>query len=323
MLVNALKVLLGHIIILCIFYPWRLAEKITGRDLGGATKSHYYIMNVFRAMCDSYRVSIGYRNTIAKKTSLSLKMDLDLCQNNQQWFFRLKGSYEQEWLRLIAGGLENADMFLDIGSNIGVYALTMGQAFPGKKIIAVEPFQANYALLESNVALNALSNVTTINSAVSNTKDSNITFYPNPIHDGGGSIIQSPSYRTGGVVVGADEYRSKNRHFIGEIEVDNIRIDDLAVSKGVIKIDVEGAEVSAIESGAASFKKGLIDMIVVEVIDETIDEVISLLDSLGFDSFSTGHNDPIKIGERLDHFVGNIVCLRKDSPDYDRYRGML
>lgn len=40
---------------------------------------------------------------------------------------------------------------------------------------------------------------------------------------------------------------------------------------------MEGAEVSVLESGKTCSKKGLVDMVVVEVLDETIDAVIQFL----------------------------------------------
>ncbi|RJQ23951.1 MAG: FkbM family methyltransferase [Nitrospiraceae bacterium] len=319
MLSNILKVILGHFIIILIYYPWRLAEKISRINLGASGRSHYHIMKVFRALFNSYFVDISYRNRISK-TDLALKLRLDLCQNNQQWFFRLRGGYEEEWLRLISAGLESSEGFLDIGSNIGVYALTMAQAYPEKKVTAIEPLRDNYDLLRHNVSLNSLTNVTAINAAVSSQKSHKIKFFPNPIHDGGGSIIESTSYRTGDVIINAGQYIAGDKDFISEVSVDNVSIDGLIESKSVIKIDVEGAEASVIESGINVFKKGLVDVMVVEVLHETIDKVVALADEFGFDSFAKGSDIPINVGARLDHFVGNIACLRRASLDYDNYR---
>jgi len=47
-----------------------------------------------------------------------------------------------------------ADMFLDIGAFIGVYALTMHKQFPQLEVHAFEPHPAQYASLAANVLLN-------------------------------------------------------------------------------------------------------------------------------------------------------------------------
>jgi FkbM family methyltransferase len=166
------------------------------------------------------------------------------------------------------------------------------------------------------MALNSIYNVETHNAVVSNSKSGKIKFYPNPIHDGGGSTIKRSFYRTGDVYVDVDQYQVTNSSFVPEIEIKSIKIDDVIKSKSVVKIDVEGAEVSVLESGRSVFNRGLVDLIIIEVLDETIDRVISLLDGHGFDCFTRDVATPIKAGTRLSRYIGNIICLRRVSPDY-------
>lgn len=92
-------------------------------------------------------------------------------------------------MKLIAKSMGNADSFIEIDSNIGLYAVTISQLFPHKKVIAVEP-------LNENIKLNSLSNIKAIKATVSNQEGGETYFYPNPIHDCGGSVIKSPVYRT-------------------------------------------------------------------------------------------------------------------------------
>jgi len=47
-----------------------------------------------------------------------------------------------------------ADMFLDIGAFIGVYALTIRKQFPQLEVHAFEPHPVNYAVLTANALLN-------------------------------------------------------------------------------------------------------------------------------------------------------------------------
>lgn len=318
---NTIKILIGHMIIGLIHYPWRITEKILGKSLQTATKAHYYIMMVFRALFSTYPVIIRYPSPLSGGEEITLKVNL--CQNNQQWFFRLKGKYERQWIRLMAEGMNDAEAFFDIGSNIGVYTMTIAKAFPGKEVTAIEPLQENFKLLNDNVQLNMLSNVRTHNAVVTNSSEDTVTFYPNPIHDGGGSTVQSDIYRTGDVLIDAGQYREQNSAFEPEVSIANIRVDDLVSGRSVLKVDVEGAEVSVLESARKSLSNGLVDLVIVEVLHETIDGVIALLNELQFDCFAEGSPAPLKVGDQLHHFVGNILGLRKGASQYEILRDRL
>jgi FkbM family methyltransferase len=63
---------------------------------------------------------------------------------------------------LDSGVIKKDDIVLDIGANIGYYALVESQLVgKGGKVYAVEPVYSNYKLLEKNVELNNLENVST------------------------------------------------------------------------------------------------------------------------------------------------------------------
>lgn len=165
---NSLRILFGNAIIWTVYYSWRIVEKLLDKTLGAGTKSHYYIMMIFRFLFKSFLVNIKYENPIDSGCNIELRVDL--CQNNQQWYFRLKGRYELDCMKLIAGGMENAEVFADIGANVGVFAITIAQAFPAKRIIAVEPLRENLESLNGNIALNAICNVEALNAVISNTE---------------------------------------------------------------------------------------------------------------------------------------------------------
>ena len=84
----------------------------------------------------------------------------------------------------------------------------------------------------------------------------------------------------------------------------SLALDDVITSRSVIKIDVEGAEASVLRSGMKSLKNGLVDLMVVEVIKESIGEVIELADDAEFDFFMYGRRQPLTcaadFGEGLD-----------------------
>lgn len=48
--------------------------------------------------------------------------------------------------------------FLDVGANIGLYSSTIAKSYPNKQIIAIEPEENNFKLLNKNVLTNAKNN---------------------------------------------------------------------------------------------------------------------------------------------------------------------
>ena len=153
---NSLRVLFAQLLIATIDYGWRASEKVLRRRF--PVKEHYLIMKTFRSLSRQYPVTIAYHNPVANG-SQALTFQLDLCENSQEWYFRQKERYERDWLKVIGLGMNCADSFIDVGAHIGVYALPIAQAFPGKRVVAIEPLPSNYSRLEDNVRANHLTNI--------------------------------------------------------------------------------------------------------------------------------------------------------------------
>ena len=59
-----------------------------------------------------------------------------------------------------------ADVVIDVGANIGAFAVLAGQAASAGRVLALEPAAENFALLEDNLRLNRLPNVKAIKAAL-------------------------------------------------------------------------------------------------------------------------------------------------------------
>lgn len=316
---NRLKVLTADILIKPIHYSSRVYEKITGRFHG--LRNHYYIMNIFRSLGGQYMIDTSYPNPLV--THRRLKWRLDLCQNTQQWIYRSKGRYEIEWIRMIDEALDEAQCFLDVGAHVGVFTLTLAQARPDKKIVAVEGLPINVRLLKQNIQSNHLQNVQVLEGVVSNTKGK-VPFYINPINEGGGSLLPLVEYKTGGIALDAKQYQKRRPNFLPCLEVDSHRLDDLVQEKSLLKIDVEGSEMSVLKSGDQAFNKGLVDMAVVEVGEGTAIDALKWFHGKGFDCFTLGDKSPVKVdgnlGSRISCMGRMYICLRRGSTIYFKVR---
>tara|TARA_B100001093_G_C26782797_1_gene995395 strand:- start:36 stop:1013 length:978 start_codon:yes stop_codon:yes gene_type:complete len=281
-------------------------------------KLHYDIMMFFRKFFARYEVKFEFRHPF--NTDYLVKLCVDLCENNQQWFFRLQENYDKNEIKILSEELKFTDEFIDVGANVGFYTVSLGLLYPDKKVISCEPLPKNYDFLKKNILLNRLNNVEVLHTAVS-TQTEPLEFYVNPIHDGGGSLIKPEVYKTGDVEINVEEYKKANQEFKETIKVDCARLDQLVTKKSILKIDVEGAELFVLESGSAVFKKGLIPVLLVEVLRSNMEETLTFLRKYNYAIFKLPNLEVIDEQfdlESLDWFVLNLICVQFDSPSHAR-----
>ncbi len=307
---NWLRLELASVIVHGVHYTWRGVEILTRRRL--PLTYHYIVMGFFRTLFESYPVTISYPNPIT--TSYTLRLSLDLCENSHQWYFRLRGRYEFEHMLFLGRALQDVETFIDVGANVGVFAVTIAQAFPNRKVIAVEPLAANYSRLCHNIRLNGLGNVRAVHGAVT-PEVGEVAFYANPIHDGGGSVVPPDAYRTGDVAISVDEYVRAHPDFKERIQVLSVPLDTLVGGPAVVKVDVEGGEVGVLASGQEAMRSRLLRAIVVEVRETTAGSVVELLRGQGYaclmlDRKGRRHPVDLALGRR----PTNLLAVAPDFP---------
>jgi FkbM family methyltransferase len=312
---DRLRALAATLVVNGVSYAWQMAQLHLRRPL--PRTQHVVAQRVFRLCGRSFPVRLTYPNPVAPAPR-RLTLDLDLCENHAL-YVRTRQRYEVEWLRLLAAALPDAECFVDVGAHVGVYSLTLAQAFPDKRVIAVEPLPANFAHLTRAIALNGLTNVVARQAVVTEIAG-RATFHVSPLSDANGSLVRPSHYQTGDVVVEAAQYRARHPGFVPTLDVEAVRLDDLVDRPSVVKVDVEGGEAGVLRSGAAALAKGLVDLMVVEVQGGTYETVLSTLDDLGFDGFLYGHRRPLRPGQlHLEPYrVVNVLFLRRGSAAHER-----
>jgi len=305
---------LATLVVNGVNYAWQMAQLHLRRPLPRI--QHVVAMRIFQLLGRRFPVVLSYANPLAPARRLSL--DLDMC-GNHALYVRTRGRYEAEWLRLLAAAMPDAERFVDVGAHVGVYSLTMAQAFPDKQVIAVEPLPANFAHLARGVALNGLTNVVARQAVVAE-RAGRATLHVSPLSDANGSLVRPTHYQTGDLTIEATRYRARHPRFVPTLEVDAVPLDALVDRPSVVKIDVEGAEASVLRSGERTLGKGLVDLAVVEVQGPTYLAVLELMGDLGFDGFLYGHRRPLRPGQLAlpPYRVVNVLFLRRGAPAYDR-----
>lgn len=141
------------------------------------------------------------------------------------------GDYEPDYSSLIMRLISPKDCVIDIGANMGWYAINIGKIFPLSQIFAFEPIPKTFSLLEKNIQLNASHNISALPFGLSDEqKDLVFYFYP---EGSGNASSANLSERTNAELINCHVKRLDD--FVME---NQLRVD-------FIKCDVEGAELFA------------------------------------------------------------------------------
>ena len=147
--------------------------------------------------------------------------------------------YESNELMLLARQLREGMSFMDIGANSGVYTLIAAElvGMTGK-VFAFEPCPTNMSILETNLALNGLTNVIAQQRAITD-RVGQVELYLSNINPGDHRIQNGRD---------DDIYNAGRRRT--KIIVDATSVDEYLRSTGlridVVKMDIQGAEAIAL-----------------------------------------------------------------------------
>jgi FkbM family methyltransferase len=143
------------------------------------------------------------------------------------------GSYELTKQELFCSMVKPGSVIFDIGANVGFYSL-LASVLTGSTghVFAFEPLPRNLSLLRRHIALNKSDNITVIDAAVARESGSTRFMNGNPASSG---ICEN-----------------------GELTVRTVALDDINLPKparvDLLKIDVEGAELSVLQGGRRLIK---------------------------------------------------------------------
>jgi FkbM family methyltransferase len=208
--------------------------------------------------------------------------------------YGLYGNWEKTSLRVWALLSKESKTVLDIGANTGIYSLIARSNNNLAKIIAVEPIEINYQVLQKNIEANAF-NIIAEKIAISD-YDGNAKMY---------MLKDRLNYMTS---INDNRYElhpevSKGSEVI-EVNID-VRIYSFLKHKykvdrlDLVKIDVEGHEVNVLKSLILDIKSSR-PAILIEIIgDDNALEINELLSGLEYKFFS------------IDEEAGRVVSVKK------------
>jgi len=152
-----------------------------------------------------------------------------------------KNSFEPKMVKLFQTLINDYDLVMDIGANIGCTSILFGEL--AEQVISFEPSTTTYNLLQKNIKQSGLENIILFNYALgSSNAFSEITY--------------SPDNRSGGFI--SNQTKISSGHVTEKIEIKKLDdiIDDLNIQKiDFIKIDVEGFEKEVIEGARSTIER--------------------------------------------------------------------
>lgn len=201
--------------------------------------------------------------------------------------YKIEKNYESFMLKL----LTKKSIAIDVGANIGYYTIQIGRSLGNSGMLyAFEPCQYQYDQLKKNVELNDLKNVSIIKKIVSEIPQPEMRIYFSGMENTGSSSTE----------IETDHYEDVECTTLDVFcESNQINAVDL------IKIDVEGHELSVLHGMRAMLEKGLVTNIFLEVNEIALAEagvssrdIVEYLDAFAYRPYSiaSGKAEKYQIG---------------------------
>lgn len=170
----------------------------------------------------------------------------------------ISGVYQQDYNDVFAevDRLQAGMAFIDIGANLGLFSLVAGQRVgPAGVVLAFEPSPAIFAELVANIAANRLANVIPLNLAVGAASGAVRFQSGEESHSGVGHIADD-----GGMTVPV----------ISPADVKGMLDQLLGQRETVVKIDVEGAELTVLQGLETFLARPQFRQVIVEIDGENL-----------------------------------------------------
>ena len=207
---------------------------------------------------------------IFKLNDILLNLDIRDSIDREIYF---TNRYEDEQIKFLIDNIKKykINRFIDVGANIGVYALTIAKKIPDIRIDAFEPHKGAFERMETNIHQNGFAQIIrSHNLALSNDNKEGFLL----------AGTRFGTYQSGGASVSSE----------GEMKISQVRGDDLIKDVDniiAIKIDVEGFELSVLKGIEKLLKNNKV-FLQIEIFDQELGETSKFLEVFNFKLIEKG-----------------------------------
>lgn len=221
------------------------------------------------------------------------------------------GTYEKGTLWCFSHLIKPGYLIIDAGANIGLTSIYASYLTgPTGEVFSFEPLKTTFDILNTNISLNRISNISTFNIALSNYIGKGY-IYPN-IHINRGAASLNPNS------VEQENFEVKVR------TVDNWLFENKIINIDFVKIDVEGLEYEVLQGAREIFNQKIKPILCIEYSEEVEKKTdlmqlyFFLLKDLRYQIFKSikGKGQISKLIRILNKndlpFHDNIYCLQEE-----------
>ena len=188
--------------------------------------------SIFYRVNDKF-YALGIMKPVQVKLPSGIDMELDGRDLVTQTILT-QGIWEAQETAFITNNLKPGDVFVDVGAHVGYYSLLAAKLVGETgKVIAVEPNPPTIVRLEKDIALNPFQNIL-VQKVACTEAETTMKFYQAPLENTGESSMNKANAKEGTEIT------------VRGVPLDKI-VQDLGIKRvDVVKIDVEGAEMSVL-----------------------------------------------------------------------------
>jgi len=178
---------------------------------------------------------------------------------------------EPEKTTTFVNNLNDGQVCFDVGANVGYFTI-LGSRCVGStgKVVALEPAIRNLAYLYQHVQLNKAANVTIISAACSDSES--LTSFSSGKNCAEGYITSS---------MPPEPAKSARVSLVPTVTIDTVA-RQLGILPDLIKIDVEGAELSVLRGAHETLRKARPTLLLEIHSDELLSSCVAFLRDLGY-----------------------------------------
>src|SRR5712671_3480790 len=187
---------------------------------------------LFSRVIERYLGKPSYQSVVKTRAGATMEVRLSDLIQSRIYFF---GVWEPQLTKFMSQRLAPGDSFIDVGANVGYYTL-LAAAIVGEKgrVCAIEASPSIFSLLQRNVKLNSFRNIDLQNVAASD-------------REGVLQIFLGPEDNRCLTTTDANEAARHGNRLEAQVParpLNSIVSEKLLLQARLIKIDVEGAELS-------------------------------------------------------------------------------
>ncbi len=191
-------------------------------------------------------------------------------------------SKEPETVAWIEQVMRDGEVLLDVGANIGIYAIYAALRYPRSRVYAVEPFAENHHRLCANLRLNRLDNLVALHLGFSDLNAIEPFFVKDERLGASGSQLHNNLDEHG------RRYEVLWREFVPTMSIDSfLEVFDCPVPNH-IKIDVDGIETRIVDGMQNTLRNESLRSVLIEINKDSSD-VESLLETFRQAGFRNDH----------------------------------